>query len=386
MSKKFYIIAGEESGDNIGYKLIDELVSRDDSYEFFGVGGDKMKLAGADSKTGGFERLFHMKHIMLFGFLEVLPHIFKIRKLIKETVKHIKEVQPDYLITIDSPGFNFRVAKKIRELVARGKLNTKIIHYVAPTIWAYKEERANKVKEIYDHQLLILPFEKPYFDKYKIESTYVGHPVMEDSHEFDGYFREDFNIDDNHRVVGISAGSRKGEVKRLLPIFLKAVGNFKDVSLVFLTTKNMEHFVSEMTADLKIPAYVISDDETKAKARDAIDIAITKSGTNTLEFSRDNVPIIVAYKVNPITAWLVRRMVKIKYVNLVNLIMGREVIPEMIQGDCSSKKIADKMLELGSATARMEQTDAAAEACEIMGYGARSATKNAADAILGIRD
>lgn len=338
--KKIFIIAGEASGDNIGAKLIAALKKESgNQVDIFGIGGEKMAKEGVKS-------LFPMKEISLIGFIEIIPHIPNILDRISQTAAEILRIKPDVVITIDSPGFNFRLAAR---LTGKG---IKLVHFVAPSVWAYKPKRAEKVAKLYDHLLMLLPFEKPYFDKVGLKSTFVGHPFLED--DFMGgdgtKFRADNSIPENAPVLCVMPGSRKGEVERLLPIFSEAVEvlkkDYPDLFSVIIAAPDFAGVLQSEARDWPTKAVVISSAEDRKNAYAAANAAICKSGTVTLEPAMAGLPFVVAYKVNPVSAWILRRMIKVQYVSLVNLILGKQVVPELLQEDCNGQKIAASIKEI----------------------------------------
>ena len=224
---KLYLIAGENSGDFIGSHLMKSLRHLNgvdaSKIEFSGIGGFNMQQEGIDS-------LFSIEHINLMGFFEVLPHLFRISKLINKTVEDIVSRNPDMLITIDSPGFTYRVAERVREIAP----HIKLVHIVAPSVWAYKPGRAKKYAKIYDHLLTLLPFEPEYFIAEGLKSSCIGHPVLEQVF-FQGSpsLRAEMNVRENAKIIAVTPGSRKGEIRRHMPIIRKV---FDQLS----TTHNIE--------------------------------------------------------------------------------------------------------------------------------------------------
>ncbi len=313
---KIFIIAGEASGDWLGSKLIHSIRQKLPGAEISGVGGPKMELEG-------FTSIFPMKEISLMGFAEILPHAFNLMKRLKQTEQAIIEQKPDVVVSIDSPGFNFRIAERIRHL----RPQTKLIHYVAPTVWAYKPERAEKVNKLFDKLLCILPFEPEYFTN----AEFIGHPVIEDGlDKGDGAgFKERHKLGD---FICLMPGSRKGEVKRLLPIFLDAAKKLGKEPVI-IAADNVQ-----IDADVKIV-----HNREKLDCFAASSYGIIKSGTSGLEYAFAGRPYVIAYKANPITIWLIRRMVKIQFANLVNILFGREVVPELLQEKCTAAEIAQAL-------------------------------------------
>ncbi len=346
MTKKFFLIAGEASGDVLGSKLIRELKlqlnAKNEKFEIIGVGGKLMQQEGLTS-------IFPMEELSVMGFLEIIPHIFKLLRRIRQTAEIIIKENPDFVITIDSPDFNFRVIKKLKNY------SGKKIHLIAPSVWAYREGRAQKIARLYNLLLAILPFEPPYFEKYGLKTVFVGHPIVENIPDFskkekiNTEFRKKYKIEKNDILLCLTPGSRNGEVKKIFPEFIGAVNllakKFPNIKVVIPLVDKTRYLIIEMAFALKIEYFLVEKDEKEAAFFSA-NFAMAKSGTNTVELSLYRLPMIIAYKVNFITYFLVKKMVKIKFANLINLILNREVIPEMLQNNCEAKKIYDKMLGL----------------------------------------
>lgn len=339
MTKKFFIIAGEASGDLLGSKLIKELKSqlsaKNEAVEFIGVGGSLMQQQGL--KT-----IFAMEELSVMGFLEVLPHLPKLINRINQTAKEIELQKPDYVITIDSPDFNFRVIKKLKNY------SGKKIHLIAPSVWAYRESRAEKISKLYDLLLAVLPFEPPYFERYGLKTVFIGHPIMENApdltqkNKITAEFRLKYNIAKDDILLCLTPGSRNGEVKKIFPEFIGAVNLLKEkttnVKVVIPVADKTKNLVQEMAKKLQVEYFLIEKEE-KSSAFFACDFALAKSGTNTLELALYSLPMIIAYKVNFVTHFLLKRMIKIKFANLLNLILNKEIIPEMLQDNCAAEKI-----------------------------------------------
>jgi len=330
-SLHIFIIAGEPSGDALGAKLIKkirEITNRD--ITFSGVGGERMKQQG-------FASLFPMSELSLIGFAEIIPHIPHLLNRINQTVDAILKKPPDIVVTIDSPGFNFRVVKKLQ-----GQ-SIKLLHYVAPTVWAYKPKRAKKVASLYDHLLLLLPFESSYFEEVNLPCTFVGHPILEeDLTDGDGEkFREKHHIPVNAPTLCIMPGSREGELKRLIPVFTETlemlVEKFTDLHAVVIATPDLAEAIKQQTKSWPIKTVVISDLSEKKNAFAACNAALVKSGACSLEAAIAGLPMVIAYKVHPVSAWMLRRMIKVRYVSIINLILGKEIIPELLQEQCTAE-------------------------------------------------
>ena len=362
---KLYFIAGEASGDNLGAKLIHALKQKT-PLEVYGIGGTEMAAEGLQS-------LFPMSDISLFGITEIIPHIPTILKRIKQTIDDIERIQPDAVITIDVPGFSFRVVEKLK---ARGSKIPRI-HYVAPTVWAYKEHRAQWVANWYDLLLLLLPFEPPYFDKVGIKNVFVGHPLVEDKNQ---------NIQNKKQgSLLMLPGSRRGEIKRHLPIFEETIKRLNGITEVVIPSlPYLKNDILKATKNWLVPVSVITDKTEKQQAFQRADIALVKSGTVALELALYNVPMVVTYKINPLTAWMLRRMVKVKYVNLVNLLLNRPAIPELLQEQCAPEPLTNALNALlHDPQARAVQQEAMQEALQMLGLNQSPApSEKAAAAIL----
>lgn len=365
MAKKYFIIAGEASGDLLGSKLISEIKALENDAIFVGVGGSLMSRAGL--KT-----IFPMNDLAVMGFFEILPHLFKLIGRINQTARAILQEKPDYIITIDSPDFCFRVIKKLPRNFS------KKVHLIAPSVWAYRPGRAVKVARIYDLLLCILPFEPPYFEKYGLKSVFIGHPIIENAPELslktqkNFEFRQRYNIAQNDILLCLTPGSRLSEVEKIFPEFIAAVdilrGEFPNLKVAIPLIEKTENRVRQMAVDLTVPYFLISSDE-KVEMFLSCDFAMAKSGTNAIEISLYKIPLLIAYKLNVFSHFIVKRMVRIKYANLINLILNRELIPEMLQDKCNAKELAEQMAQLmRDKNLANEQLDQGLVALKILGF------------------
>jgi len=328
---KIYIIAGEASGDLIGSKLIAELKKKvKKNLVLQGIGGPKMIAKGCRS-------LFDIKDLSIMGFTEVIPAIPRILWRMKQTINDIKKFAPDIIVTIDSPGFNFRIAQKLHKEFP-GQM--KIVHYVAPTVWAYKPERVNIIKKYFCHLLAILPFEKKYFDKVKAPCTFIGHPILENH-------KPSKNKDSNK--ILLMPGSRVNEIKRHLKVFTEVANTLHEqnpkLKFYIPTFERFAKKIDRMTKGLDHFVVV-----TDAKAKDTImkkcGFAIVKSGTSAVEMMREETPCAVGYKMNALTYRFIRNKIKVKYITLTNLILNTEVVKEYIQKECTASNIHTEMQQL----------------------------------------
>ena len=346
---KIFFLVGEDSGDMMGAKIIAQLKKSHPQVNLYGLAGNEMEQLGMKS-------IFPIKNLSIMGFAEVLPKIWQILGLINKTVATIQQTQPDIIISIDSPDFCFRVIKKINQ---NQKIKAKKIHLVAPSVWAYRPKRAEKISKIYDLLLTLLPFEPPYFEKYGLKAKFVGHHGVESAKQQQKKFskekiiaiRKDLRISPDKQIICITVGSRNNEVDKILP---EAVGALKIIQEtknkilpIFVVTKNTKTKVTEFLHHHQIDNIIV-ESERKYEVFAIAKMAIAKSGTNNLEMLAFGLPIITIYKANYLTYWIMKSISKIKFANLVNICAQKEIIPELIQANCNSKKIANltlKMLE-----------------------------------------
>lgn len=376
---KVYLIAGEASGDLLGSRLMRAIRQKTGgNVEFYGLGGDTME-------TEGLRPLFDISELAVMGLVEVIPSIPRVLRRIKETVADIMKKRPDIVVTIDSWSFCSRVHKALR------RLNTGIkqLHYVAPQVWAWKKRRARTMYKYVDELLTLLPNEPVYFTKHHLKTVFVGHPVIESAAlQADGRaFRQKFSIADDQQIISILPGSRHTEVCRLLPDFLRAARMLHelnpDMHFVLPTVKTVAARVRQMLKDCDLPLTVLETEADRYGAFQASSAAIAASGTVALELAICHIPHIIAYKVAPLTYLLAKHLVKIKYVNLTNLMLNRGVVPELLQEKCTPQNIVREILELlKNGRAYERQMEGFAEVKQLLSSGEQTPSLNAADEIL----
>ena len=376
---KIYLVAGEPSGDLLGSRLMRAMKAKlADKVEFYGVGGDTMEEEGLLS-------LFDITDLSVMGIIEVIPSIPKVLRHIKEVVSDIKEKQPDVLITIDSWSFSSRVHKAVR------KQNIKLpqLHYVAPQVWAWKKKRAKTMHKYIDCLMTLLAQEPKYFTPYNLQAYFVGHPVIEsDVAKVDGAgFRKKYGISPEKRIISLLPGSRKNEVARLLPIFIGTAKMMakKDRNFYFVlpTVSTVENNVKKMMQKSGLDYVVIDNEQDRYQAFHVSEAAIAASGTVALELAIAKVPHIIAYRVAPLTAWLAKHLLHIQFVNLSNILLGREIVPELLQERCDSVNIENHILSLIKKGALYEkQQSGFKKVCHILGMGERTPSENACEVIL----
>jgi lipid-A-disaccharide synthase len=327
-----YIIAGEQSGDVLGARLIRALRAARPDLEFTGIGGPRMAELG-------FETLFPMHELAVMGLLEVLPRIRRLRRLLQNTVDDIRTKRPDVVVTIDSPGFTLRVLRQIPQF--------RRVHYVAPQVWAWKPKRVHEFPGLWDKLLCLLPFEPEWFAAHGLEGSFVGHPVLESGADQGdaARFRARHGIAADAQVLILMPGSRRSEVPRLLPVFAQTLDllapRLPGLVPVVPVASAVAETVREATSAWKVAPVIVTELEDKHDSYAAASAALTKSGTSTLELALAGVPMAVTYRVNPLTAVIARRMIKVKHVAMVNLLAGRELVPELLQQDCRPERLAE---------------------------------------------
>jgi lipid-A-disaccharide synthase len=372
-----YIIAGEPSGDALGARLMAALTEQaGGAVRFAGIGGDRMAEQGLRS-------LVPISELAVIGLAEVLPHARRILKRVRETVADIAARRPAIVVTIDSSGFNWRVARRLREAGDKVKL----VHVVAPMVWAWRPHRAKEIARWYDRLLVLLPFEPPYFEKVGLPCVFIGHPVVESGADHgDGPgFRARHGIPPDVPLLTVLPGSRRGEIGRLSPPFAGAVAllaaHRPGLRIVIPT---LSHVAAEVrAAPWAIAPIVVGTEAEKYAAFAASDAALAASGTVALELAMAHLPSAIAYSVNPLTHAVARRMVKVKYANLVNLLLDRAAVPELIQADCTPARLAASLAHLiDDAPARADQIAAYDQALDMLGRGGEPPSRRAAQQIL----
>ena len=372
-------IAGETSGDQLGGWLIAALRAKAPQAHIIGLGGPMMEAQGLKS-------IFPMQEIALIGMAEVLPHLRTITRRIREMVAFIEREQPDIIVSIDSPGFVLRVVKKLR---ARGVTRPKYIHYVAPTVWAYRPERAKIMAERFDHLLCLLPFEPPYFEAEKLPTSFIGHEIAWWwKTRGDGQaFRQTHTLGDAP-LLAVFPGSRQGEINRLWPVFKQSIERLKDglpnLQVAIQVPTALLPRMQRETKDWSVPYLLLSNTEDKKGLFAAATAAIAKSGTIGLECALAGLPSIIAYRASALTAYMLRRLITVKFVNLANLLAGRMIIPELIQENCTPESIVQAVQPLlMDAHAREAQQRDLRDVAAMLGVNdSQSPSEKAAEIIL----
>ncbi len=343
---KYYIIAGEASGDLHGSNLIRELKKRDPVAEIRCWGGDKMQEAGG-------QLVKHYRDLAFMGFTEVLMNLRTIMGNLKFCKENIVQFQPDALILIDYPGFNLRIAKWAKQRGLFTRTGGKVIFYISPQVWAWKENRVRSMKQNIDKMLVILPFEKDYFkNKWDWDVEYVGHPLVEVVDEFRARHQQPGDMGfglmtPDSRLIALLPGSRKQEILKKLPVMLEVSKHFPDHQFVVAQAPSIPDDFYKLYTD-RYPNVGIAKNRTYAlllQANAAL-VRLVTSGTATLETALFGVPEVVCYKGSPVSYQIARRLIKIKYISLVNLIMDRLVVKELIQDQLTVENLRKELKEL----------------------------------------
>ena len=337
--KKIFILTGEPSGDKLASKVISKIKNSRADIEYLSVGGEHLKALGIKS-------LYDLKEITYLGFTRVILNIFKIKRKINDTVKEILKFKPDILFSVDSPDFTLRVAKEVKKIDP----SIKTIHFVAPQVWVWREQRVKQLKSFLDHILLLFPFEKKYFDKEGIQSTFTGHPLLEEQEKS----KVDISqiIKDNKKIFSIYPGSRLSEINVLTPIlfeFVKKMNEkYKDLFFVFHSTSEHVQLIQNLLLKQGFKnCGAIGDEKIKSHILKSSIFAVSKSGTISLEICNAKVPSIIIYKMGMINFFIVKMLVKVKFANIINIAAKEEIIPELLQSKCNPTNIyntVDKLL------------------------------------------
>ena len=342
--KKIMIVAGEASGDLHGAEVIKAAQTYAPELEFYGMGGEKMRSAGANI-------IIDSAKMAVVGIVEVLLNLRTLYSALWQLEESLKEHKPDLLLLIDYPEFNFKLAKTAK------KLDIKVLFYVSPQIWAWRSGRVKKISNLVDHMAVIFPFEVEFYQKAGIPVTYVGHPLLDHQPPTKPLTKpvenkrkhQDNDSGSGYGTVGLFPGSRNSELARLLPLMLESAEllhqGSQHYNFILPIAKGMEQQqvyakLDQLNPNLNIE---ITDSET---AIEKADIIVAASGTVNLEIALANKPLIVVYKVAPLTWQILSRMVKLPYISLVNIVAGKQIVPELLQTEASPQNIVNKLVEI----------------------------------------
>lgn len=365
---KYYIIAGETSGDLHASNLIAELKKHDSQAKIRAWGGDKMQEQGA-------EIVKHCRDLAFMGFVEVLFNLRTILRNVDFCKKDIMSFNPEAIILIDYPGFNMKIAKFAHQK------GFKVFYYISPQIWAWKKRRVFSIKKYVDKMIVILPFEKPFYEKYQVDVSYVGHPLLDEfskiEWESDENFRKKNDLLDN-KIIALLPGSRKQEIKLMLHEMLKVIPNFPDYQFIIAGAPSIgEDFYKTIIGKSNVK---LIQNQTYNLVRHA-HAALVTSGTATLETALLETPEVVCYKGNCISYHIAKRLIHVNYISLVNLIMNREVVKELIQNDLNTKNITNELSLILTNSQKTEQLKSDYQDLKTI-LGASGASSKAADVII----
>ena len=376
-----FLIAGEPSGDLIASRLMTALKRHtDDDVRFAGIGGPLMAEEGLES-------LFPYSELSMMGVLEVVPHVPRLLRRIRATASTAHNLRPAAFVSVDVPEFALRVARRLKGA------DIPLIHYVAPTVWAYRPGRAAEIARYLDCVLCLFPFEPPYFEAEGLDASFVGHPLVEESiGDADGAdFRRRHGIAPAQPVIAVLPGSRASELRRHEPVFGEVVRTLarriEGLRILVPTLPQNRTTVAAQTASWGAPVAVVEGKEEKYAAFAASDVALTASGMATLELALAGVPMIVCYRANPLTAAIARRVVTVPHVAMPNIIADRRAAPEFLQRDCTPRRLVPAVEQLlQDEERRRDQIESFREIAARLGRGGPPPSERAAEAVLHMID
>lgn len=329
-NNKLLIITGEVSGDLIGASLIRELKSLQPELIITGIGGDRMK-------SSGMNLIYHSDQMAILGFVEVIKHLPFIRQVRKKIIETVIQENIRCVVLIDYPGFNLNIAKKLKE---RG---IKIIYYVSPQIWAWAKGRVKKVQRFVDKMLVVFPFEVEFYNNEKVNVEYVGHPLVERISQYNFFSKEDFfakyNLDEEKKTLLVMPGSREQEVKEIFPETIKAADMLAkkfDLQVVVAKSKNID---AKVFRDLSVSEKFTLIEDHNYELMKYSYFGIIKSGTSTLEAGYFSLPMVVVYKTSSLTYLIGKQLIKLDKIGMVNILLDKMVVPELIQNEANSENI-----------------------------------------------
>ena len=322
----YFIIAGEQSADNHGASLMKAMLAQDSEIEFKGIGGKKMTNAGLNS-------IEEIDKMAVMGFIEVIKHLRFFRDVTLKVLEEIDNCQPKQIILIDYPGFNLRMAKKIKE-----KFDIPITYYISPQLWSWKENRITIIRKYIDQMLVIFPFEEEWYREREVKAKFVGHPIFD---EWTPSSKEELckllNLNVDNRIITLYPGSRLQEVKKHLPILIQAATKLRneDTSLQFILGATPQIDWTQWI----LPDWIQVESKYPQKVLECAELALVASGTATLEAAVFGTPMIIIYKMASISWWISRVLVSVPFAGMVNIIAGREIMPELLQKNATPEKV-----------------------------------------------
>ena len=338
MAKQVLIVAGEASGDHHAARLIEELHRNNPNVHFAGIGGEKMRAAGT-------EILVDSAEMAVVGLVEVLANYRFLKGVLERMRRELRERRPDLLILVDYPDFNLRLAKTAKEL------GIKVLYYISPQVWAWRQKRVYKIKQLVDMMAVVFPFELPFYEQAGVPVRFVGHPLVDEvkSELTHAQAEQAFGLDPTRPVLGLFPGSRRSEIKRLLPTLLEAAQLIKhqqpDAQFILprastLSDEFLRPYLEQSELEITVTAGRPYD------VMRACDTIVSASGTATLEIALMQVPLVVIYKIAPLSYQIMSRMIKVEHIALCNIVAGERISPEFIQHDATAERIAEESLRL----------------------------------------
>jgi lipid-A-disaccharide synthase len=368
------LVAGEPSGDALGARLMVALrLEAGGGVRFAGVGGDRMAREGLRS-------FFPMSELSVMGLFPVIPHVPRILRRLRETAAAIIALRPAAVVTIDSPGFTLRLARRLH---GHG---IPLVHYVAPTVWAWKPGRARRIARFLDRLLVLLPFEPPYFERHGLPCEFVGHPAVEAPAGDGAAFRLRHAIPAGAPLLCAMPGSRRSEIDRLGPIYGETLRQLRarmpELRAVVPAVAWLEREIGAAAATWE-GTIVVPESTEKLDAFAAADIALVKSGTGALEVAVAGLPCVVTQRLGPLSGWIAQRVLRVRHVSLVNILLGQLAQPELLQGDCTPPALSAALAGLlADGDARRRQRDLGLRAAAMVGLGGVPPSRRAARGVL----
>lgn len=371
-NSKILVVAGEASGDLHGAALAEELLKQDNSIQMIGIGGDKMLAAGV-------ETIFHIRDMAFLGMIEVIKHLPFIFKVEKEIIQLVKKEKIKLAVLIDYPGFNLRIAKKLKAL------GLKIVYYISPQIWAWKKGRIKKIRKRVDKMLVVFPFEKEIYEKGNVPVKYVGHPLVERIGKYDSLSKEELfsklGLKEGKEILLILPGSRKHEIEKLLPELTKTAEKLAakfNMQTVIACADNLEgSYLRSFVNNRSIKIVMGSTYDLLKHSK----FGIIKSGTSTLEAAIFSLPFVVVYLTNSFTYTIAKRVIQTDFIAMPNIIEGKEIVKEFIQDDVNAELISDYCEKLINDNVRMNDVVENLRSVKNK-LGGSGASKNSAEIIL----
>jgi lipid-A-disaccharide synthase len=337
-AKQVLIVAGEASGDHHAARLVEELHQRDPNVHFAGIGGERMRKAGV-------EILVDSADMAVVGLVEVLANYRFLSGVLERMRNELRQRRPDMLILVDYPDFNLRLAKTAKEL------GIKVLYYISPQVWAWRQKRVYKIKQLVDMMAVVFPFEVPFYEHAGVPVRFVGHPLVDevDSELDRKQALKEFGLDAVRPVLGLFPGSRRSEIKRLLPTVLQSAALIRkskpEVQFILPRASTLsEEFLAPYLAGIDLDITVVPGRSYDVMR--ACDTIISASGTATLEIALMQVPLVVLYKIAPLSYQIMSRLIKVDHIALCNIVAGERVATELIQHDATPKKISAEALSL----------------------------------------